>query len=300
MRGYLDPLYIDSLSEWGKPRKLKKCGGWILERQIPGSNEIDGMGPYPIFMCEDYSSMDDDLQDLEDDLVTISLVTDPFADLSLSPLEKLFDLVIPFKEHYITDLDVPVVEAVTQHHRYYSRRGFKDVQVDVIENPIDFLDEWVNLYQTISDRHHIEGLRAFSMKAFEKQLRIPGMVMFRAVYQDKPIGEALCLIHDNVAYGHLMGISELGHKLGVTYPIYWTHLEYLKGKTRWVNWGGVSGIINDASNGLAKFKKGWSTEKRIAYFCGKILNKRKYQSLNVLSGEVENKYFPPYRIGEMG
>jgi hypothetical protein len=300
MTGYLDPLYIDSLSEWGNPRKLNKCGGWILERQIPGSEEFDAMGPYPIFKCNNWDLLGEDLQELGDELITISLVTDPFADFPQSSLEENFDLVIPFKDHYITDLNISLDEAISKHHRYYSRRGFKDVQVEVIENPIIYLDEWISLYQSISDRHRIEGLRAFSRTSFEKQMRISGMIMFRAVHQNQAIGEALCFIDDNIAYGHLMGISDLGHSLGVTYPIYWTHLTYLEEKVRWIDWGGVSGINNDESNGLAKFKKGWATEKRPAFFCGKILNQKTYQSLIKSSKVIDNNYFPIYRTGEMG
>jgi hypothetical protein len=300
MSAYLDPLYIESLSEWGTPKKLNHCGGWILERPIPSSNDHDAMGPYPIFMCEDWDLIEKDLKELGDDLVSVSLVTDPFGNSTQAVLEESFDVVSPFKEHYITDLDVPIDEAVTKHHRYYSRRGFKDVQVEIIENPIDYLDEWVALFTSISGRHHIEGLRAFSRSSFEKQLRIPGMIMFRATQHSQPVGEALCFIHGNVAYGHLMGINETGHELGVTYPIYWTHLTYLKGKVKWINWGGVSGISNDESSGLAKFKKGWSTEKRTAFFCGKILNNMKYQSLVSSSRATNSTYFPLYRAGEMG
>ena len=34
--GYLHPNYAQSLAEFGKPRELTNCGGWILEREIPG------------------------------------------------------------------------------------------------------------------------------------------------------------------------------------------------------------------------------------------------------------------------
>ncbi len=46
--GYLSSAYAESLAEFGRPRELAKCGGWILERKIPGTDLHDAMGCYPL------------------------------------------------------------------------------------------------------------------------------------------------------------------------------------------------------------------------------------------------------------
>jgi hypothetical protein len=43
VNGYLRPGYAESL-EFGTPRELPRCGGWVLERQIPGFPDQDAMG----------------------------------------------------------------------------------------------------------------------------------------------------------------------------------------------------------------------------------------------------------------
>ncbi len=37
MTGYAAPLYAQSLAEFGQPLELSRCGGWLLERPVPGS-----------------------------------------------------------------------------------------------------------------------------------------------------------------------------------------------------------------------------------------------------------------------
>ena len=78
VNGYLHPGYAESLAEFGTPRELLRCGGWVLERQIPDFSYSDGMGCYPLFCCSDWSQLHKDLQDI-DDLVALALVTDPFG-----------------------------------------------------------------------------------------------------------------------------------------------------------------------------------------------------------------------------
>jgi len=296
--GYLHPQYAESLSEFGTPRELPGCGGWILERQIPEFPDRDAMGCYPIFVCQDWSQLALDLQDL-DDLVSLALVTDPFGEYDEAYLHRCFDVVLPFKEHYIVDLQRPINEIVSRHHRYYARKASENVHIEICKEPIRYVDEWAALYTALSDRHSVTGVRAFSRTAFVKQLSIPGLVMFRATYRGTAVGAALCFVQKDVAYGHLMGINEVGHELGVSYALYWSHLPYLSDKVRWLDWGGTSGVQNRDRDGLSQFKRGWSTGTRTAYFCGKVINQERYAALVEAKAPPETKYFPPYRSGEM-
>jgi len=298
--GYLHPQYPESLSEWGTPRELPGCGGWILERSIPESTNRDAMGCYPIFMCRDWSLLASDLQDLHDDLVSLALVTDPFGEYQPADLERCFEVVFPFKEHYVVDLHRPTNEIVSRHHRYYARKALENVQIEICEEPIRYIDEWAALYSGLAQRHHVTGIRAFSRTAFLKQMSIPGLVMFRAIFHNAMVGAALCFLQGDVAYGHLLGTSETGHEMGVSYALYWSHLSYLSGKVDWLDWGGTSGIQNDGADGLSQYKRGWSTGTRTAYFCGKILNQKRYTALLEARELPTTDYFPAYRSGEMG
>ena len=68
------------------------------------------MGCYPIFTCQDWSKLAPDLQDLGDALVSLALVTDPFGEYDEPYLRRNFDIVFPFKEHYVVDLQRPITE----------------------------------------------------------------------------------------------------------------------------------------------------------------------------------------------
>ena len=298
--GYLHPLYPQSLVEWGKPRLLSTSGGWILERSIPSSPFNDAMGCYPLFFCRRWDCLADDLQAIKDELVSLALVADPFGCYEPGDLQDIFDHVIPFKDHYIADLQRPINEIASRHHRYYARKCLETVQVEICEQPIQHLDEWVNLYSRLSQRIGIRGMRAFSRPAFEKQLLIPGLVMFRALQDGETIGASICMLQGETAYGHLMGINETGQRANVSYGLYWTHLSYLADKVRWLDWGGTSGLQGSSQDGLSQFKRGWSTETRTAYFCGKIFNSTRYEELVHARAVEQGGYFPAYRQGEMG
>src|SRR5437867_3992638 len=103
--GYFDPLYSQSLSEFGAPRFLDKSRAWILERPIPDSQSLDAMGCYPVFVCEDWTRLHLDLDVISSNLVSFSLVTDPFGSYDVSYLRGCFpDVMRPFKDHFVVDL----------------------------------------------------------------------------------------------------------------------------------------------------------------------------------------------------
>lgn len=95
--GYAHPEYALSLREFGDPRELPRSGGWILVRPIPGTPYKDAMGCYPFFLCRDWKKLHEDIQDVGSDLVSLSLVVDPFSGVEPAYLEQYFDLVEPFK-----------------------------------------------------------------------------------------------------------------------------------------------------------------------------------------------------------
>ncbi|MCK4830578.1 hypothetical protein KA005_83465, partial [bacterium] len=172
----------------------------------------------------------------------------------------------------------------------------RNIDVERCQEPIQFLNEWVALYDHLVNRHNIKGLRAFSKTAFSRQLNIPGMVMFRALYKGAIVRAHLWYVIGEVGYSHLSAYSSMGYELRAADALQWSAIEYFAGKIRWLNQG--SGLKSDGSDGLSQFKRGWSTGTRTAYFCGQIFNQERYAEIIKVKGVDSTDYFPAYRKGE--
>ena len=110
LSGYGHPSYAASLAEFGTPRRLRRSGGWVLERRIAGTEARDAMGCYPLFVCQDWRALEADLDEL-DGLVSLALVSDPFGDYDEDVLRRCFrDVLVPFKPHFVTDVSRPIGE----------------------------------------------------------------------------------------------------------------------------------------------------------------------------------------------
>jgi hypothetical protein len=294
--GYAHPGYARSLAEFGTPQELPRSGGWILERPVPGTPYRDAMGCYPLFFCRSWSKLDADLRDLEGRVVCLSAVPDLFGEYDQDLLRECFgDVVMPFKEHFITDMHRPLADSVSRHHRKYARKALLTVETEVVQDPSAFLDEWIELHRSLVAKHDVKGIRAFSRHAFAMQLSLPGIVVVRAKHGGTTVGAQLWFQHEEVAYGHVLAFNQLGYDVGAPYALYWFALEHFLGKVRWCSIGGVSGTDVAGSGGLSQFKRGWATTTRTAYFCGRIYDRAKYDELVQLKGSAPGGFFPAYR-----
>lgn len=292
MGGYLHPLYAQSFSEIGEPIFLPKSKGWLIKRHIPGTDYFDAMGPYPLFFCEDYESVLSDFENLKDQLVSISLVIGPFAKFSQQLYKVYFNIFYPYKDHYIFDTQQPLLESISKYSHRDARKALKKVSVAWEIAPNINLDEWVQLYDHLIERHNITGIRAFSRDCFSKQIRIPNTHFFKASHKGKVVAGDLFYIQGDVAYGHLLALSPKGYELGASHAIKWVAIQQLSKTVRWINFGGGT----EKQSGLDSFKKGWSNTTGKSFFCGKILRHEIYQQL-ALNTDA-NGWFPVYRAGD--
>lgn len=297
LTGYLNQSYAESLAEFGPPCLLPKSGGWILKRRIPGYSHYDAMGCYPLFMCRDWSQLQADFADLEDELISLTLVADPFGTYDLASLQSCFDVVIPFKKHFVIDFHYPLNKLGSKHHRYYVRRSLRDVFVEVCANPIQFIGDWIELYANLRERHDLQGIQAFSEKAFAMQLDIPGTVLFRAISHNNTVGMDWYYLQGEVSYGHLAAFSPEGYRVAASYALQWAAIDYFSSQVRWLNLGAGAGVESKGTDGLSLFKKGWSTGTRPSYLCGRIFQPEKYSEMAKAKGGTGD-YFPAYRKGE--
>jgi hypothetical protein len=242
------------------------------------------------------------LEELQGKMVSLSVVTDPFGEYDHAYLREAFpDKVVPFKKHYVSDLSRPIDETVSKHHRYYARKALEQVMVKRCDIPTQHLDEWSSLYGQLVKRHRITGIQAFSREAFKRQLNVPGIVMFRALSKGEAVGAHLWYVQGEVAYSHLAASTQQGYRLMASYALHSYALKYFAGKVRWLNLGGGAGVQSDDEDGLSRFKRGWSTETRTAFFCGRILDREKYSEVTAAARrESSLGYFPAYRVGEFG
>ncbi len=300
--GYSHPNYSRTFEEIGSPIRLPYCGGWILKRQILGSPYYDAMGCYPLFACYEWSKLHVDLEALREDgdLVSLSMVIDPFGQYNVPYLKRCFkDVFIPFKRHFVIDLSRPLDTFVCKHHRRYSKKALRSLYVEKCINPQDFLEDWLGLYTRLIEKHRIKGIAAFSRTSFAKQLRVPGIVAFRAFDKfdkDNTVGMLLWYVHGNVGYYHLGAYSDRGYESRASFGLFLHSIEYFAANgLSWLNLGAGAGVRNDTTDGLTRFKDGWSTGTRTAYFCGRILNDDKYAEIMGAESMGATDFFPAYR-----
>lgn len=298
--GYASSEYAEALTEIGRPRLLKSSGCWVLERAIPGSSYLDIMGCYPLCDCRDGEHLATDLAELGQEFICFSAVLDPFGEYDPDALATWFpERAIAFKEHFVVDLTVPYDQSVCAHHRRNARRALHDVTVEHLPKPQDYAQQWCQLYANLIRRHAIRGFAAFSESSLVKQLNVPGTVVFRAVRNGETVGMVIWYVSGEVGYYHLGAYSELGYELRSAFALFWISIDYFaSGGLRWLNLGGGAGISNKQEDGLSRFKRGWTTCTRTAFFCGKVLNQTRYQELVDQSNTRDTTFFPAYRAAD--
>jgi len=298
-QGYLHRAYAESFAEFGRARELPAAGGWILERVIPHTDLTDAMGCYPVFACQDWRGLETDLPRLADDLVSLTIVTDPFGGVTEDGLRRAFDVVTPYKCHFVTELRKLERHDVPRAHRRNIAKALGRVRLATTPDPLQRLNKWVGLYEDLVERHRIGDLRKFSRVSFAQQFRVPGLVMFEASVDDEIVGLHTWCVHGNAAYGHLGVSSAKGYEVEAAYALYDYAIRQLSGQVHWLDLGSAPGPReSDTSAGLKRFKEGWSTGTQPTYLCGRIFQPETYARLVRERAAEGAAYFPAYRVGE--
>ena len=290
--GYLHPEYAASFSEFGRVRALPLSGGFVIERAIPNSSLRDAMGCYPLFACRDWKALSDDIRTLHGDLVSLTLVADPLGDFDERVLHDSFDIVLLYKKHLVTDLAREDEMALGGHHRRNIKKARSSVRVEVCDDPLAHLDEWISLFDVLVSRHDIRGIQAFSPAAFTRQLAVPGLVMFRGTVDGECVGLHLWYVSGDIAYAHLGATSLLGYNVMASYALYDEAVRHFRDRVRWLDLGAAP---DEGGESLLAFKRGWSTGVQPAYLCGAILQPEWYAGLTRSHRNSDRGFFPAYR-----
>lgn len=299
MFGYADPRYAETLREFGDPVRLANCEGHILKRRVPGSDLFDAMGVYPLFQCRHWDQIGADLESLRTfGLVSLVLVSDPMMLESERAAFDHFDVVRPFKRHFVTELDGFSEQSMSSHHRRYTRKAARTLSVDLVVDPLKYLDEWCRFYEVLCRRHGIGDLRAFSTPAFEALFRLENVIYMRALKDGVAVGGQVYVCTETTVFAHLSAYSESGYEHGASYILDRVTIDHFKGRKQSIDWGGGLCAYDQAPDGLAWYKKGWSTSERTSYLLGSVLDPETYEFLVRTRDPAQSSYFPAYRAGE--
>ncbi len=296
--GYLSAEYAEAFKEFGQPLFLEKAGGWLLKRAVPNTQYSDAMGLYPLFGCKNWQALDQDLQQIANQLVSLVLVTDVFnRPHNKKFLEEQFDLVTLFKNHYVVDFNEPLPKIIHPRHRTYARKALKELKIEKDRPSPEIVTNWIELYRFLIKRHHITGIVAFSTQSFKQQFKVPGLHIFSARFKDAIVSMQLWFGDGQYAYYHLGASNELGYRFRASYGLMWFALHYFQQAGYQMADLGASAGLQAKKDGLSQFKAGWSNLQLPAYLCGRIFNTELYFRLSQNNATM-NSYFPAYRMGE--
>jgi hypothetical protein len=292
---YASPAYLRSLSHAGRSLDVPAWGAPVVLRTIPGVEQMDAMGAYPVCVIAPGADIAAGLQTLRDaGLVSVVLVADPVCGVDAETLQRHFPFCVPFKTHYLITGKAGL-SALSKHHRDRVRRGEKRAtacQVS-LRDPV-WLAHWCQLYAGLVQHRGITGVQAFSDEAFDALAALPeeSLLAFAAVAPDGDVlAMQLWVRHGDSAYSHLTATSEAGYRASATFVVYAAAIAYLQDCAT-LDLGGGAGFADDPENSLAQFKQGFANDTAISMLCGAVLDQAAYDRL---AGQQDGSFFPVYR-----
>jgi len=293
MELYGSATYCATLTHIGSPIFLPRAGGCLLQRTIDGGTLSDLCGPYPWAGFEDWSSVGADLDAL-DGAVTATAVISPSTEVDGATLRDQFpDYVADFKTHFMLDLTRHYQASWSRSHVRKFRRHRPDFVVEALEPSRILEARWVELYALLGLRREIRGGAAFTKDGLVAQLHLPGVALFGARVGDRIVGMVSFIRSGSVAAYHLGAYDDMGYEFEAAYAIFPVAFEELANAgVGLVNLGGGAGIEVSDDDGLARFKRGWSTHTGVAQIGGRVLQRAVFDRL---AGASDARFWPPYR-----
>lgn len=289
---YAGEAYARAFAGVAEPVELPASGTWVLARSIPGSGRKDLTGCYPRSAVPPDADLSADFAALRAaGFVSLTLATDVFVHPEAAVLGELFDVCVPFKQHYVLDWARPF--AYTKHHRYEVSRALRHCAVQAVELT-QHMDKWIGLYRTLVRRRHVTGLANFGDDYFAALAELDGLVATAALHKGEIVGMHLWLVYEKWVYSHLGASSEAGYRVGASYALYDDVINRFQ-NTHCIDFGGAPGTTDNAQDGLARFKRGFANTSAVSYLCGKILDPDTYYAL-CPPGRDAGSFFPAYRM----
>ena len=291
--------YASSFDDGADSLYLEHCDGWLLRRQIDGTNFTDLANPYPMFSCKNLTAIDADINDL-DTTSTISLVlrTDAFSEYDVSSKLPGFDQIRRFKTHQIANLDQPWRSFARRTCRRNAASAQTIFEIRRVGQPVNYAQHLWDLNQVVLKRRSAVQIMPLTQATLTAQLSLPGVSLFVARNQQGIQAIACFMEVGDYAYAHLLGASDESRSQSVIYGLYGCALDYYQERVQAIDFGGNAGLTEDNQDGVTRFKQGWCNQTRSSYLCCKILNRDLYQELCSRSGSEASSFFPAYRAAQ--
>lgn len=283
--------YAWSLPHIGAAFPVPEWNGHVLTRATPCGTRLDAIGPYPLTVLAADADLAAGLARLKAaGLVSVVLVLDDRLRPSMVALEAGPVTVRRFKSHYVYDRSQGPL-AYSKHHRYELRRALARTSVSEIRLA-DHLPAWERLYGQLIARHGLGGLHAFPPAHHEALSKLACLRTFGAFVEDRLVSAHLFVIHGGHAMSHLAASAPEGYQTGAAYAVNDLAAAELT-DCGLINFGGGAGMDDDPTDGLVRFKKGFSNKVEPAYLCTAVLDHDAYRALS--AGRGDSGFFPAYR-----
>lgn len=292
---YAHPDYVNSLSHIGQSLFVPDWNMPVLLRNINGVH-IDATGAYPLTIIDPAANLRGGLEFLRKaGAVSLVAVLDDFHRPDLDSLRAIFDFVRPLKTHFVHKPDQSG-PSYAPHHRYEVKRAKRSnhvAQFSLAEN----LGSWCDLYAELVRRHQLKGQHDFPRAHFEALAHLPGVTALGAWQDNVLVSAHIWVEHAGRIHSHLAASSPAGYKSGAAYAVNDLALRHFASASL-INFGGGAGFGDAASDGLSKFKAGFSNQTASAYLAGMILDKGAYARLSEQRQSQDvGGFFPAYRAG---
>ena len=292
---YATERYAASLQHWGTSIDVPEWGTSVIVRSFLQKHK-DAAGPYPLCMLSAEADIPAGLERLKRmGLVSVVLVVDSAVFNDQPELGRYFDMVSPFKSHFIYQRSEAPFQ-YSSHHRYEVKFATKRVEVRPFD-PKNDMTEWIGLYSSLVERHQLVGLHAFPTSSLEICASLDGFFGLAAWIDDNMVSCHLWVQHGDRAHSHLAASNTQGYTSRAAYALNdaMINSQWAKNLSE-LNFGGGAGTGNDPDDGLSKFKRGFSNRIDRSYICGKVLDLDKYLALSQATKNTTTAaFFPAYR-----
>jgi hypothetical protein len=288
---YATADYARSLPHIGEPLEIPEWGTQVLVRPTPHAMRFDATGPYPLGVVSNDADLEAGLERMKAArLVSVVLVFDDRLRPDAGSMAAAFDFARPFKSHFLYDRSLGPL-SLGKHHRYELRRALARVEVSEIVLD-DHRQAWESLYGQLAARHGFTGLHAFPAAHHQALAGLPGLRTFGAFIEGRLVSAHVFVTHEGYAVSHLAASAVEGYQTGAAYAVNDLAVSTLI-DCDVINFGGGAGLGEDPSDGLVRFKKGFSNRTAQSWLCGKVLDREGYGTLS--AGYSDNGFFPVYR-----
>ncbi|NQD38056.1 hypothetical protein HPT27_13570 [Permianibacter sp. IMCC34836] len=287
---YCHPLFAEAHRHLGVPVAMSASGSYAYLRSLPDAAGLDASALYPIWVMQAPEQLATDFSALTNaGAISFVGVCALQSNAAMAALASQADVWQAFKPHYLFDNRLPF--QFSKHHRYELKRANKSVSVHWSTlTPV--LDKWLAMYGQLAVRHQLSALHQFPRAYFECLSQVPGLEVVIAATDNEPVSMHLWFDDGEILWSHLAASSEQGYALSAAYAVNAAALDRY-GSTRLINFGGTAGIAGSESDGLARFKQGFSNRSETSWLFGKILDPQEYRRRT--AELAPSRYFPRYR-----